>query len=44
MELVNLLIAIASLLVAIVAGIYIPLYIHKDPHRRRRANNLKHLK
>jgi len=33
-ETINLLIAIASLLVAIVAGIYIPLRIHKDQHKR----------
>jgi hypothetical protein len=33
MEIVNLIIAIASLVVAAVAGIYIPLRLHRDSHK-----------
>lgn len=36
MEVVNLLVAIASLIVAIVAGIFIPLHIHRDQHKHQK--------
>lgn len=34
MELLNLLIDLASLIVATVAGIFIPLHLHRDTHHK----------
>ncbi len=38
MEIVNLVIAVASLIVAAVAGIYIPIYLHRDSQKRNNDN------
>ena len=36
MEIVNLVIAVTTLIVTAVAGIYIPLYLHKDSQKRKK--------